>query len=553
MKAKWQEIQNHLSALFDAGQWQTLSSMLKQVFPLLPQFWSQTEGTEVEPDGYEGISRSGLLEAMLPTDLAMAQLMPLEFLRRYNMAELNYLKRHYTPIHNGGRCLVLLNVGPYYWGSPKLVQLAFLIGMYLRCQQLKVDLTWSTLTFWRPNQGLNLFDLKAFLKDSTFQSPNVGDLSQKLSGFDEVWSVGCLPDHPRVWKVEIEEDEADTQTITLRISRKGQYQRKRILNLPSPELQLGVLRRPQSIVPIKDNLPSGVALPFKPDSVWLSPNGHRFVLHKDQHLAWAPIGSSIRMQIRWRKTSFSGSIVSIGFWKNALRLVSLKNEIISNHHPPLSIRVPHLSETMIEPLPWAWQEESSPPQFFLRIAGNLCVVDSVQSGQVNPITAQPISLGLEKSMHWLGKQGDTIALFRGSNRIREILALEGVDTVFFAMHADQLALAYVKENYWHLGFEHQPKRKVRLPPDVTVLGLSCNKQEIQLVWLEKDHQALSILRGNLIVRCPNLPGPFLSFDINPIKGLLAVLTTNHHLVIYNLHNQKMGHDQVMVQFEGSYR
>jgi hypothetical protein len=82
---------------------------------------------QTEPDGFAGIHRRGSPEHLLLTEWALAQEIPLEFLRRAAMSEQFYLQRALRDEPEQHCFTVLLDCGPAMLGSPRLVQLTALI------------------------------------------------------------------------------------------------------------------------------------------------------------------------------------------------------------------------------------------------------------------------------------------------------------------------------------------------------------------------------------------------------------------------------------------
>lgn len=125
-----------------------------------------------EPDGYDGISRRGHYERLLLSEWLLADLEPIEFLRRASEGEHNFHSlRKQDPV--GGRAsLLLFDVGPDQRGAPRLAHLAFAIAFQLRAQRAHAELLWGLLQ--HPGQLQRDFgreQIRTLLAKRTLQYP----------------------------------------------------------------------------------------------------------------------------------------------------------------------------------------------------------------------------------------------------------------------------------------------------------------------------------------------------------------------------------------------
>lgn len=91
-------------------------------------------GDAGELDGFDGTTFRGDPERLLLSEWALAQEVPLEFLRRAAENELAYLRRSYRTTRSRGRVVVACDVGPDQLGPGRLVQLAALVVLVQRAR-----------------------------------------------------------------------------------------------------------------------------------------------------------------------------------------------------------------------------------------------------------------------------------------------------------------------------------------------------------------------------------------------------------------------------------
>jgi hypothetical protein len=98
-----------------------------------------------DPDGYDGVTRRGPYERLLPTEWLFADAAPEEFLRRAAGGEHQFYRLALQQPKAARRCLVLFDAGPSQLGTPRIAHLAALVVFASRCAALKAELHWGTL------------------------------------------------------------------------------------------------------------------------------------------------------------------------------------------------------------------------------------------------------------------------------------------------------------------------------------------------------------------------------------------------------------------------
>ncbi|MBN9620324.1 MAG: hypothetical protein J0H43_11430 [Actinobacteria bacterium] len=152
---------------------------------------SRTETTHPDHgavDGYGGLTVRGNIDRVLISEWALADELPLEFLRRIAASELLYLSPSYRSDQGRGRIAVLLDTGPDQLGPGRLVQLAGLIVFHRRAEARGTELLIGVLG-----------DEPGAWRTGPFTAQLAGWLSARrnhraVAGEAEAWSTGL--EHP---------------------------------------------------------------------------------------------------------------------------------------------------------------------------------------------------------------------------------------------------------------------------------------------------------------------------------------------------------------------
>jgi hypothetical protein len=141
-------------------------------------------------DGYSGITSRGTPERILTSEWALAEEVPLEFLRRAAGSELLYTAPAYRTDQKRGRVVVLADTGPDQTGAGRLVQLAALIVLHRRATARGADLVLGILGSRNWQDGDLAKMLPAWLKArrSTESTPeDVHAWTGRVPAGDELW------------------------------------------------------------------------------------------------------------------------------------------------------------------------------------------------------------------------------------------------------------------------------------------------------------------------------------------------------------------------------
>ncbi len=147
-----------------------------------------------EPDGYSGIDRRGPISRLLLSELALADEIPDEFLRRLAQAEAGYLELNVVKELVAGRLLVVLDSGPDQLGMARIGHLAVILLLWRKSQRLGVDLEVGVIQ--RPGESMrgSLNDIVvAWLANRTHERIEPVHVAAWTSGLgpdDECWMGG---------------------------------------------------------------------------------------------------------------------------------------------------------------------------------------------------------------------------------------------------------------------------------------------------------------------------------------------------------------------------
>lgn len=231
--------------------------------------------TSGAPDGYAGLRQRGSPELLLASEWAVADVAPIEFLRRAAAAELLYLAPHQVEPTPRGRLVALVECGPDQSGAPRLVQLAALVVLAARAERrgttLAVGVLGDPASTWLDGRTAEV--LAAWLQARRADSPGpdevasaVAEREAVLDAADELWvmtgprAAAALPGRRRlVVATERAWNEHGATAVDVRVDGHR-------VELALPDGDVGVralrgamLRRPAGVG--RGTPPAGTSLP----------------------------------------------------------------------------------------------------------------------------------------------------------------------------------------------------------------------------------------------------------------------------------------------------
>ena len=254
-----------------------------------------------EPDGVAGIARRGSYEQLLLSEWALAEVAPLEFVRRAAQGEHLFLERRRRAEAGSRRSVVLFDCGPDQLGAPRLAQVALLLVFARRAAEAGAAFAWGVLQGPEPalHEAADGDAVRAFLR-SRSRSPATSEdvdellaLAELLETPEEVWIVGATraswPAGVRTISVDEPLRRRDP-AITVGVVGSGRP--AVTLPLPPPAAQATLLRR--LAVEAATPVPSGTTTERVDPSaglLWAQDGRRLMTLHDDGQggrsvLAW---------------------------------------------------------------------------------------------------------------------------------------------------------------------------------------------------------------------------------------------------------------------------
>ena len=229
-----------------------LGKLVIRLAPLVDAFSSMISPHHGEVAGFDGISRRGSYERLLPTAWLLRESAPWEFLRRAANAEHTFFRLAYrepTPLRS---TLALLDAGPDQLGSCRIAQLPILALLARRAEQRGGSLSWQ-LVHHLGETPLNTLDeqsVRAFLSGRTSLRSSEKELKNWQSRFPEhsIWTLsdGSLGvDGTQHVNVGIRERVTrDAPMLDLEFAAHGRTSRHVVLQLPDEQTAVRLLRNP---------------------------------------------------------------------------------------------------------------------------------------------------------------------------------------------------------------------------------------------------------------------------------------------------------------------
>lgn len=137
----WHEI----LSLFPDDIAQLITSVAKQLSPLIDSVSREELLGDIEPDGFAGLTSKASYERLLLAEWGLQDHFPDEFIRRAVSGEHLFLDVQRVEHRDNRQCYALFDCGPKQLGRPRLVQLVVLILLARRAAKAGVKLCWGVL------------------------------------------------------------------------------------------------------------------------------------------------------------------------------------------------------------------------------------------------------------------------------------------------------------------------------------------------------------------------------------------------------------------------
>jgi hypothetical protein len=211
----------------------------------------------IEPDGLDGLTSRGKYHDLLISEWALLEELPDEFERRSAMNEHLFLNKKKVEENQQKLSVVLFDVGPHQFGSPKLGQLAILLLLWRRAAQSGASFRFGAL---QSNEWLNenQLDRKAVLKLLKSRCVNIpgehnfnfwnGEIGEFETDKLDLWIVSSSKIDQIAFpsgSIIIQEIPfSKSPVLEFIVDSKGQQINKQRVRLPAPATQIRIIRHP---------------------------------------------------------------------------------------------------------------------------------------------------------------------------------------------------------------------------------------------------------------------------------------------------------------------
>lgn len=486
------------------------------------------QGPPDSPDGWNGISRRGPWDRLIPSEWALAETSPEEFARRADEGELAFWDLAQEQGDATRSIWVWLDVGPDQLGACRVVQIALLLWLQKSCLASGGNFYWGVIQ--EPEKGyenLGAEELTSFLAARSLDPPS--SPPERLDTV-QTWCIGS----PN-WIAG-----TPAQTVGVSLQQTGldsvalvAQGRQLKLQMPHHRRAIALLREPVLWqVPRKSQVLEAPRGRFV-----FNPSGQKIIVATDERILLLPIPSSTQeplgnpksYELPWR-----GEVVAVSMQRRAIHVVQERGEEwifyllnpgqaeqrYESVVPALKVGK-ELGSCWLRNNRWRlWLEDS----YYEYSGGELTAPSPTRGGiplGAHSIIANHQGLGV-------GKPGPLNYAF--DELIPHYVHLARSQTCRFEKLG--LALAFkLDPGRWRL---HYGERVVNLVVDGEVVGLYFEDRadsEPMLV-IHKDGQLL--LRGGKGVEVLDVGNTIRQCRVHP-NGLLAFRTEADELCCYNLH------------------
>jgi hypothetical protein len=521
-----------------------------------------------EPDGFDGLSRTGPYERLLPAEWALADAFPEEFTRRAASGEHAFFRLAFRAPAGQRRCLALVDSGPSQLGTPRLAHLAALVVLERRAREAKAEFLWGVLQ-QPPGRCLTRVDASAvehWMRARCATEPRADDLEGWRQFFgpgdigDELWLVGGHRVQRLSKTSALVVHEGAERLLDVDVRPAGALARKVSLPLPSDEICTRLIRDPlQKDAPVSKGSAPASNLCFIAGGTrlaYLADNGDLIVQvvpgspgeavraltikapNGEQPLAvgWDRGLVTVTQQgtaVRWSWYSKRGGLRGQGAW-----------HLHAADSNPVMGRPRMLGVTLSS----GW---------FVSARGELVCTEMNRTYRVIPTKTHGTLAARQQLAVVKMQQGevmldwypaapddppdDTSLCLRGPDLTPESPVIFGFDQL---SRIGVMAAVGLPNNRWHvMRVSGGLKVFTRIAPDgAAVVGALMGQSdhyEPGLLVIERDGRTLSAIYGNAMRRILRMDARIDRCAVSPFSSHVAMQTIDNHLHIYSLRRQQM--------------
>lgn len=283
----------------------SLGVMAQKISPFVaPLRCSAEEASNREPNGYDGVARRGIYERLLLSELALADEISEEFVRRAVMGEHLFLNLARVAPSPKRVSIALFNTGAEQLGTPRIGQLAALIVLSRRAASVNANFAWGIL----PDADMKMFsevtesNILSLIHARTAHSLKPEyivkwrEKLQQMENVSDVWLIGGKEElksleQTKDFSLLTIEDVLEPEQRRLQISVKSASgsEKQIMLELPDEGTCTRLLRNPFDVY----KLPEKADLKQKFNSFFFDENGGKiFARGGEKSILYIPIPNS---------------------------------------------------------------------------------------------------------------------------------------------------------------------------------------------------------------------------------------------------------------------
>jgi hypothetical protein len=315
-----------------------IGAMAQKIAAFVSPLRSLEEVSDREPNGYDGVTGRGIYERLLLSELALADEVPEEFIRRAVMGEHLFLNLARVAPSAKRTSVVLFDAGAEQLGTPRIAHLAALIVLARRAEAAKAVFAWGVLqdkefvTFAEVTESnvLNLLEARTAQNVNSEQLKQWREKLAEQEAVADVWLVGSDDlktfEESKGFSVLSVEDVLEPRARQLQVSVKpaSGAERQTVLELPEESICTRLLRNPFEV----HKQPEKVSLAGNLSSFFFDDNGGKIFARGDaKSVLYIGVPNSPNAEIgnprRYRLTNENEILLAAGRLGKSIATLSL--------------------------------------------------------------------------------------------------------------------------------------------------------------------------------------------------------------------------------------
>lgn len=297
-----------------------------------------------DPDGFSCIARRGSYERLLLSEWLLADELPDEFARRASMGEHAFFQIALRSPARAASSVAIFDAGPDQIGSPRVAQLAALIVLAARAEQVGARFAWALaadpraalITAVTKESVVRLLHARTALPAGPDEHAVWAERAAK-SGWEDAWMVGGRPP-ARTWKqasLEIRDVlDPGRRALTLVARAPRSSPREVTLDLPDARACVRLVRDPFAVIAPPPRRQTNDLAPAS--NLVFAVNGSKlFARGKGGEIITYPVPGSPREPLgrpkRYRPHA-PGVVAAVGWVQRGLVMITVGNTLVTVEH-----------------------------------------------------------------------------------------------------------------------------------------------------------------------------------------------------------------------------